>query len=67
MNTHKFLCSIIRCLGLLVWVTSNPLVGAVLVTAGEMSSWLELDDDDKPCSYHGKPPLTVKELKKNER
>ena len=67
MNTHKFLCSLIRCLGILVLVTSNPLVGAVLMTSGEMLFWLELDNDEEPCSYHGKPPLTVKELKKNER
>ena len=67
MNTHKFLCSLIRCLGILVLVTSNPLVGAVLMTSGEMLLWLELDSDEEPCSYHGKPPLTVKELKKNER
>jgi hypothetical protein len=32
-----------------------------------MITWLELDDDNEPCSYHGKPLLTVKELKKNER
>jgi len=46
MNTHKFLCSIIRCLGVVVWVTSNPVVGAVLVTSGEMLSWLELEKEE---------------------
>ena len=67
IGTVQFLCSVTKCLGILIWVTTSTVVGALLVTAGEMITWLELDDDNEPCSYHGKPLLTVKELKKNER
>ena len=67
ISTVQFLCSVTKCLGILIWVTTSTVVGALLVTAGEMITWLELDDDNEPCSYHGKPLLTVKEFKKNER
>ena len=67
IGTVQFLCSVTKCLGILIWVTTSTVVGALLVTAGEMITWLELDDGNEPCSYHGKPLLTVKELKKNER
>ena len=46
MTTLQFLCSVTRCLGIFIWVTTSPVVGAILVTAGEMVTWLELDEEE---------------------
>ena len=43
IGTVQFLCSVTKCLGILIWVTTSTVVGALLVTAGEMITWLELD------------------------
>ena len=48
-----------------MWVYITAPIGAFVVILGEIVTWINFDEDDEPCSYHGKPPLTDKELKKH--
>ena len=52
-----------------MWVYITAPIGAFVVILGEIVTWIDFDEGgDELCDYHGKPPLTVKELKKhNER
>jgi len=59
---------ILRVVGSLMWVYLTAPIGAFVVILGEIVTWIDFDDGDDLCDYHGKPPLTDKELKKhNER
>ena len=49
-----------------MWIYVTAPIGGFVFILGELITWINFDDED-PCSYHGKPLLTVKELKKNER
>ena len=49
-----------------MWVYITAPIGAFVVILGELVTWVDFDDDgDELCDYHGKPPLTDKELKKH--
>ena len=59
---------LLRVIGSLMWVYITAPIGAFVVILGEIVTWIDFDESDEPCSYHGKPLLTDKELKKhNER
>ena len=60
---------LLRIIGSLMWVYITAPIGAFVVVLGELVTWVNFDEDgDDLCDYHGKPPLTNKELKKhNER
>ena len=50
-----------------MWVYITAPIGAFVVILGELVTWIDFDDDsDDLCDYHGKPPLTDKELKKHK-
>ena len=59
-HTYGLLLRVIGTL-LLIYITAQ--VGGFIVILGELITWINFDDEE-PCSYHGKPPLIVKELKK---
>ena len=67
-NQHTY-GLLLRVIGSLMWVYITAPIGAFMVVLGELVTWVDFDDDgDELCDYHGKPPLTDKELKKhNER
>tara|TARA_Y100000034_G_scaffold83392_1_gene99815 strand:- start:219 stop:386 length:168 start_codon:yes stop_codon:yes gene_type:complete len=48
-----------------MWVYITAPIGAFVVIVGELVTWIDFDESDEPCSYHGKPLLTDKELKKH--
>ena len=49
-----------------MWVYITAPIGAFVVILGELVTWIDFDDEgDDLCDYHGKPPLTDKELKKH--
>ena len=48
-----------------MWVYITAPIGAFVVILGEIVTWIDFDDGDDLCDYHGKPPLTGKELKKH--
>ena len=49
-----------------MWVYLTAPIGAFVVILGELVTWIDFDEsDDELCDYHGKPPLTNKELKKH--
>ena len=56
---------LLRVIGSLMWVYITAPIGAFVVILGELVTWINFDESDEPCSYHGKPPLTDKELKKH--
>ena len=47
-----------------MWVYLTAPIGAFVVIVGELVTWVDFDDDNELCDYHGKPPLTGKELEK---
>ena len=55
---------LLRVIGSLMWVYITAPIGAFVVIVGEIVTWLNFDDNNELCDYHGKPPLTIKELKK---
>ena len=58
---------LLRIIGSLMWVYVTAPIGAFVVIVGELVTWVDFDDDsDDLCDYHGKPPLTDKELKKHK-
>ena len=59
---------LLRVIGSLMWVYITAPIGAFVVILGEIVTWIDFDESEpksEPCSYHGKPPLTDKELKKH--
>ena len=55
---------LLRVIGSLMWVYITAPIGAFVVILGEIVTWIDFDEDgDELCDYHGKPPLTDKELK----
>ena len=58
---------LLRIIGSLMWVYITAPIGAFVVILGEIVTWIDFDESDKsePCSYHGEPLLTDKELKKH--
>ena len=48
-----------------MWVYITAPIGAFVVILGELVTWVDFDDEGgELCDYHGKPPLTDKELEK---
>ena len=57
---------LLRVIGSLMWVYITAPIGAFVVILGELVTWINFDEDgDDLCDYHGKLPLTDKELKKH--
>ena len=46
-----------------MWIYITAPIGGFVVIVGEIITWINFDDKE-PCSYHGKPLLTDKELKR---
>ena len=54
---------LLRIIGTLMWIYITAPIGGFVVIVGEIITWINFDDKE-PCSYHGKPLLTDKELKR---
>ena len=54
---------LLRIIGSLMWVYLTAPIGAFVVILGELVTWINFDESDEPCSYHGEPLLTDTHLK----
>ena len=36
-----------------MWVYITAPIGAFVVILGEIVTWIDFDESDEPCSYHG--------------
>ena len=54
---------LLRVIGTLMWIYITAPIGGFVVIIGELITWINFDDEE-PCSYHGKQPLTDKDFKR---